>query len=88
MWNQRSIVNWRSKGDRNTKYFHHHHATSTLKKKRFCELKMLGSNGMINTGIAIVLTDYYKKMFSSSNSSPSTSILSQIPRVITKYLNV
>ena len=49
---------------------------------------MPGTNGMINTGIAIVLTDYYKKMFSSSNSSPSTSILSQIPQVITKYLNV
>ena len=58
------------------------------KKKRFWESKMPGTNGMINTGIAIVLTDYYKKMFSSSNSSPSTSILSQIPQVITKYLNV
>ena len=49
---------------------------------------MPGTNGMINTSIAVVLTDYYKKMFSSSNSGPSTSILSQIPWVITKYLNV
>ena len=45
------------------------------------------TSGIINMGIAVVLTDYYKEMF-SSNSSLSTSILSQIPWVINKDLNV
>ncbi|KAL5569458.1 hypothetical protein UlMin_026033 [Ulmus minor] len=68
-WKQRSCTDWLTHGDRNSKFFHH--KASERRRKNFIE-GLKNMEGEWYTGIdniSNVVTDYFDKLFSSSNPS-------------------
>jgi len=67
MWKQRAWIQWLSKGDGNTKYFH------TWASHRFRKNSLLGLYDSANVwtenieNIATIITDYYQELFTTYN---------------------
>ena len=87
MWKQRARIQWLSKGDGNTKYFH------TWASHWFRKNRLLGIYDSANVwtenvkNIATIITYYYQDLFTTTNPDLSSSVLDQIPLVIIASMN-
>jgi len=86
-WRQRAKVHWLEKGDRNTKFFHHY-ASERKKKSRINRLvKENGEEVVEEAGIRNMITDFYKALFTATNSPRQDELLPHTPLRVTPEMN-
>lgn len=86
MWHQRSQVQWLQCGDRNTKFFH---GTATRRKRRNFIKELQDENGIWQSEEHIfsgLLTDFYEKLFTSSNPHNMDQIVDGVQEVVTDHM--
>ena len=86
-WAQRSRTNWLQHGDKNTSFFH---ARANGRRKKNTIQGLFDNSSTWHTeesNILSIATDYFQNLFSTSNPTPSTDILDNIPTTITPQMN-
>ena len=87
MWAQRSRILWAKQGDRNTKYFH----CCATKRFRINSMEGIRDESGIwrakQEEMAVVMVNYYKTFFSSSEKIVPPSVLACVLTVISKEMN-
>ncbi|KAK3217957.1 hypothetical protein Dsin_011927 [Dipteronia sinensis] len=71
-WKQRSMADWLSAGDRNSKFFH---ARASARKRKNFISSLLDKNGCpqdTDVGMADTIREYFSNIFRSSTPPPST----------------
>ena len=94
MWAQRSRLLWAKQGDRITKYFH---SCATKRYYIYIYIYIYLIEWIrdedevwreLPEDITMVLVNYYKSLFSSTNQTMSQVVLEYVPSVITKEMNL
>ena len=87
MWFQRSRSLWAVHGDRNSKFFHMK-ATQRYRRNRISKIKnSLGQWCTDQRVIATEVTDFFSKLYSSSNSCQPKLALGTIKTIVTDDMN-
>ncbi|KAL4377484.1 hypothetical protein GQ457_02G021740 [Hibiscus cannabinus] len=85
-WEQRACVNWLSKGDRNTSFFHHW-ASFRKKKKKIKGFDVDGRWVSDPNCLKEMTNSFFKNLFSSSNVTDGSRILDLIHPMVTDTMN-
>ena len=86
-WLQRSKNLWMKLGDKNTSYFHNK-ASKRFRRNRILGLKDSAGNFCSgDENVAILLENYYKDLFTSSNPSEIDEVVQHTRKVVTKKTN-
>lgn len=81
-WQQRSRVSW-LKGDKNTKFFHAY-ANQHRRTNEIITLKNdLGVSISGDEGLEQVSTEYFSKLFTTSNACSIGSVVNAVDKVVT-----
>jgi hypothetical protein len=86
-WKQRAKVNWLTKGDRNTSFFHSF-ASERKKHNRIKHLKL--EDGSVVEGeaeMAAVVTNYFNELFTSSAGHRMNELLEHVVHRVTPEMN-
>ncbi|KAK4563969.1 hypothetical protein RGQ29_006169 [Quercus rubra] len=87
MWFQGSRSLWAIHGDRNSKFFHMK-ATQRYRRNRISKIKnSLGQWCTDQRVIAMEVTDFFSKLYSSSNSCQPKLALGTIKTIVTDDMN-
>ncbi|XP_071923131.1 uncharacterized protein [Coffea arabica] len=86
-WSQKARVQWLKTGDKNTSFFH---ATVEGRRKRNRMLEIQRENGTWTKGekeLGAEVADYYKHLFSTSETREIEEVLDGIPHTISDSMN-
>ncbi|XP_027086667.1 uncharacterized protein [Coffea arabica] len=86
-WSQKARVQWLKTGDKNTSFFH---ATVEGGRKRNRMLEIQRENGTWTNGekeLGAEVADYYKHLFSASETREMEEVLDGIPHTISNSMN-
>ena len=87
LWLQRSKTLWMKLGDKNTSYFHNK-ASQHFRRNRILGLKdSAGNFCSMDENVAILLENYYKDLFTSSDLSEIDEVVQHTRKVVTKKMN-
>ena len=87
MWHQRSRVQWLQCGDQNTRFFH---GTATCRKRQNFIKGLRDENGVWQSKeqcLSGLLTDFYEKLFKSSNPHNMDRVVDGVQKVVTNSMN-
>ena len=87
MWQQRSHVHWMVSGDKNTSYFHNR-ASQRFQRNSISELR--DPEGRLTSGneeVSGMIVEYYKQLFTSSNSHDIEEVVRFTKQVVTEDMN-
>jgi hypothetical protein len=86
-WQQRSRVSWLKEGDKKTKFFHAY-ANQHRRTNEIITLKNdLGVSISGDEGLEQVSTEYFNKLFTTSNPCSIGSVVNAVDKVVTPGMN-